>query len=158
MTSPNFHTVVVFWTDLTSVVFNYALNKLCKTKAERNSNFGISSGGHKRDLLGHSQTSEDWRGNGWYRFMEPAGTEIPENVVATQHCNTFRAGWLNGDHPEIPGQEVNREVCFNEGSESSSEEKRCSLRKDIKILHCGSFYVYYLQKVSTGYLARYCAE
>ena len=90
--------------------------------------------------------------------MEPAGTKIPENVVATEHCNTFRAGWLNGNHPESPGQEVQREVCFNSGSATSSESIRCSLRKNIKIVHCGSFYVYHLQKVNPGTTARYCAE
>ena len=33
-------------------------------------------------------SSKDWQGSGWYRIMEPAGTEIAQQVVTNHHCNT----------------------------------------------------------------------
>ena len=38
------------------------------------------------------EKSPDWKGSSWYRFMEPAGTRMPESVVESRHCGALMAG------------------------------------------------------------------
>ena len=47
---------------------------------------------------------------GWYRFLSPAGTRLPETPPGGWHCSAHSAGWLNGTHPEQPGS--SQEVLF----------------------------------------------
>jgi hypothetical protein len=68
----------------------------------RNVNYGHVSYGFF-DNSGYGNTSPDWRGSNWYRMVSPAGTMIPESVIESYHCNTYRTGWLNGVHPTIQG-------------------------------------------------------
>ena len=68
----------------------------------RNVNYGHVSYGFF-DNSGYGNTSPDWHGSNWYRMVSPAGTMIPESVIESYHCNTYRTGWLNGVHPTIQG-------------------------------------------------------
>jgi hypothetical protein len=46
-------------------------------------------------------------------MFSPAGSKLPEAPVAADHCNTAATGWLNGAHPTVLDETVNRTVCFN---------------------------------------------
>ena len=80
---------------------------------------------------------------------------MPEYVVAPVHCGTVASGWLNGNHPTLFGDVVQRKVCFNYNSNA------CSWQTDIYIIKCGYggfyYYLYYLNDTPNCYL-RYCTE
>ena len=59
--------------------------------------------------------SFDWQGPGWYRFVDAAGTMMPTQAVAQNHCGGHGTGWLNGSYPGISDGIVSRQVCFNIG-------------------------------------------
>ena len=82
--------------------------------------------------------------------MEPAGRKIPEKPPSIYHCGTNAPGWLNGSHPETPGQTVSRTVCYVWGGVN------CHGRKTISITNCGDYFVYLLSKFNIA--TRYCAE
>ena len=87
---------------------------------------------------------------GWYRFV----THKLMNTncgYSDNYCNTDHPGWLNGNHPSVEEGVVTRTVCFNSGSCS------CNYGTDIKVLNCGSFYVYKLKPTPTCNL-RYCTQ
>ena len=70
------------------------------------------------------------------------------------HCNAAAAGWLNGRHPEILGETVQREVCFHYTENWGGS---CAWSTDIQILHCGNYFLYNL--VDVPYCSsRYCYE
>ena len=96
-------------------------------------------------------TSPDWKGPGWYRMMSPAGTKMPEVAVPNQKCGTFATGWLNGTHPNLLGETVDRTVCFNWVGND------CNYSSSVKVKNCGGYFLYYLPKVPLCHL-RYCAE
>ena len=48
----------------------------------------------------------------WFRFVEPAGTQMPTACVPQSHCNAKRPGWLDGHHPNLTQGVVNMRVCF----------------------------------------------
>jgi len=94
-----------------------------------------------------------WQGPGYYRFLEPAGTRMPEASPGDYHCGTIGPGWLNGKHPTELGLEVEMEACFHFGFDS------CFYRTDITVTYCDGFYVYFLVEVDTTYCpARYCGS
>ena len=74
----------------------------------------------------------------WYRFEDQAGTRMPTSCVPIGRCSTNFPGWLNGDHPTVADGQVDREVCFNEGSNC------CGLRHmhNILVKNCTSYYIY----------------
>ena len=99
-----------------------------------------------------------WKGSGWYRFMGPAGTRMPESPPVfssnSEHaCGTRNTGWLNGQHPTTLGVLVSREVHFKRSPSETNDGSPIT----IKIRHCGSYFVYYLPNVR-GCYRRYCAE
>ena len=102
------------------------------------------------DKEGQSYTSPMWRGPGFYRFVEPAGTQMPETFPGDYHCGTMAAGRLNGKHPTELGIEVEMEACFD------WESVTCRYEHSITVTQCNGFHVYYLEN-TTGYL-RYCGS
>ena len=99
---------------------------------------------------GGNRKSPEWRGDGFYRFIEPSGTMMPESSPGIFHCGTGAAGWLNGQHPEEVGLEVEMEACFDNGSD-------CNFSTKITVTKCyGGYYVYHLVD-APAYLSRYCA-
>ena len=104
------------------------------------------------DVYLHALRSPKWLGPGWYRFTDPAGEKLSENVVEQDRCGTAATGWMNGTHPVNPGEQVTRTVCFNNGNGNT-----CRYSTEIKVHLCGSFYVYYLKDTPLCTL-RYCAQ
>ena len=94
---------------------------------------------------------EDWKGPGWYRMMDPAGSKIPEKPPSTFHCGTSTPGWMNGVHPSQHGETQEREICFNWYG------KTCRWKTTITVINCKDYFVYNLPKIS-GICKRYCAE
>ena len=69
---------------------------------------------------------------------------------------TFPSGWLDGTHPTIIGEIVNRTVCIN-------WHRGCNYRVQIKLVNCGSFFLYYLEdspidRGSRHVPMRYCSQ
>jgi len=96
-----------------------------------------------------SYTSLDWKGEGYYRFQEPAGTMLPETFPGYGHCATGRTGWLNGIHPEDIGVEYIMTACFGEN------HNNCLNTESITVTRCpDGGYVYKLPQ--TGCVRRYC--
>ena len=92
---------------------------------------------------------------GWYRFGSPAGTQMITSPVpnyGTEYrCKTHAGGWLNGAHPTTADGEVERQVCFAYAGNT------CYGKTTIKVLNCGSYYIYYLTAPS-GCSYRYCGN
>lgn len=76
--------------------------------------------------------------NGWYRFTEKSGTQMPEQCVPIKRCGTLATGWLNGEHPSVDELVVTREVCYH------WEGDCCKWKNNIQVRNCGDFYVYEL--------------
>ena len=53
-----------------------------------------------------------WKGPGYYRLLEPAGTQLPETAPRAFHCGTDVVITLNGKHPKELGVEVDMTVTF----------------------------------------------
>ena len=130
------------------------LPKQCKkyiklNEASRNINYG--SGGNC-DAKGRS-TKINGSTKQWYRFFKPAGTRIPDHPPSLNgnKCGTHATGWLQGGHPRKAGEVVSRRVCF------SYAGWKCYGRSvQVKVAHCGSFFVYQLPSIPyCSY--RYCA-
>ena len=93
----------------------------------------------------------DWKGGDiWYRFQEPAGTQMANSVVPRNHCGTFASGWLNGTHPAVLEENVIRQVCFSYTSD-------CRESTDVEIRNCGLFFLYKL-KATPGCEYKYCGQ
>ena len=92
----------------------------------------------------------DFKGPGWYRMMQPAGTKIPEQPPKSEHCGTSAPGWLNGTHPDVTGKTVNGTVCFH------WDKNECYEKTAITITNYGKFFVYKLSN-TPGCANRYCA-
>ena len=106
----------------------------------------------------------EWKGVGWYRLMEPAGTKIPEQPPPRWNCGTIAAGWLTGSHPTEVGESVERGVCFNNPSYGlfghwTFGRHKCygswPSKLTITVTYCSGYYVYDLPSV--GCDSRYCA-
>ena len=58
-------------------------------------------------------------GNNWFRFVEPAGTKLPDldppkkSFKGEQICDTYAAAWIDGPHPNTTDTIVERKVCFS---------------------------------------------
>ena len=89
----------------------------------------------------------------WYRFKSAAGDKMPEHNPGLKRCGTYVPIWLNGKHPTSDGETVTRTACaplpwtfpFN-----------CGLSYNIKVINCGSFFLYQLKPPDRCSLA-YCA-
>jgi len=103
-----------------------------------------------------SNNSPDWKGPGWYRVVEPAGTRLVEGDPGHQHCNTDDPGYIVnediGKHPSKPGESVQVKTCFR-----FSEANHCYHEDKITITNCGTFFVYKLGK-PLNCDDRYCTE
>jgi len=99
-----------------------------------------------------SSHSPDWSTAGWYRMMQPAGTQLPEVSPGYQHCGTQAPGWLNStSHSPILGNQVVGKVCFDYGSSGI-----CYRSTMIDIRSCGGYYIYNFPAVQ-GCNLRYCS-
>ena len=101
------------------------------------------------DKIGRYRTSQDWKGENWYRILPPAGTKIPETVTRINHCGTDSSGWINGTHPATVGLTEDATVCFN------WNKNTCYWNSSIKIRNCGKYFLYNLPDTKLCSL-RYC--
>ena len=120
--------------------------------AKRNRNYNNTNGRASPDTDGKI-VEGDWKGAAasWYRFQEPAGTQMADSSPYTFSCGTYAPGWLNGTHPAVVGQNVTQQVCFN-GSGNS-----CYYNIDVEIKNCGGYYLYKLKGVPDSSL-KYCGQ
>ena len=86
---------------------------------------------------------------GWYRFVEAAGTKMPTTRVPAYRCGTNWSGWLDGAHPTAEDGKVSRKVCF------SDRRTGCQYITTISVKNCGSYFIYELFH-SPGCASRYC--
>ena len=99
----------------------------------------------------YNDHNEDWKGPGWYRMMNPAGSKIPEKPPPFDHCGTLNPGWMNGVHPSQHGETQEREICFNVRGNT------CYKKTTITVINCKDYFVYNLPEVPAC-LLRYCGE
>ena len=83
-----------------------------------------------------------------------AGCQMIRSVFRLLGYITLAPGWLNGTHPTISEETVDRRVCFNFNGDF------CKIHTDIQIKNCGSYFLYYLKDVTIDwpYNYRYCSE
>ena len=120
--------------------------------AKRNRNHNTNINGKALPYCDKSAAQGDWKGSAdsWYRFEEPAGTQMANSIVPENHCGTNAAGWLNGTHPAVLGENVIRQVCF-------SYDGDCWRSTDVEIKNCGLYYLYKL-KATPGCQYKYCGQ
>jgi len=100
------------------------------------------------------ETSPDWKGMGWYRFMGAAGSKIPDSPVGQKRCGTYRTTWISGGHPNNSAdyhKEVMRTINIEAYGRVSSNTT------DALVVNCGDFYVYYLKNAGICNSV-YCGE
>ena len=90
--------------------------------------------------------------NGWYRFSDDIGGKMPESCPPTDRCGTTVTGWLNGTHPSTLGEMVARKVCFHFFENCCAEQTAT-----VKVINCGSYYVYHLPD-SLWFPGGYCGD
>ena len=106
---------------------------------ERNHQVKTPSGTRWCDYSGSYYTkSPQWHGDGWYRFVSPAGTRIAEEAPGVDYCGTGATGWMQGSHPTSLGETVTRTVCFQWASNT------CHRSTEIKVRNCGQYFLYRL--------------
>jgi len=126
---------------------------------------GISSNWNS-DMTGFNQpsypggTSDDWYGEGWYRFTGSAGNKLATSIVENYYCGTRVGGYLQGgsaSEPAIAGAIVNATVCFWWQS-----SRPCYYSCEIQIRHCPGFLLYYLPEAPDSPQGRvpaaYCGQ
>ena len=111
------------------------------------------SGERKIDRIGLSNTSQDWKGKGWYRVISPAGTKIASGKIYFYHCRTVGGITIQGDHPEKVGQTVVSKACYY----YQASDGECYQPHEVEIRHCGEYFLYYLSGTETG-TTRYCTN
>ena len=89
----------------------------------------------------------------WYRFESQTGGKIPQEKPGFYHCGTVAPIWMNGSHPTTTGVEVTRKACANI---PGVKPYGCGRSWTIKVINCGSFYIYQLKRPRQCFLA-YCA-
>ena len=89
--------------------------------------------------------------------MKKAGTKIKDTKSVGEKCSAEKPGWLNGAHPNLSGETVTRQYCFN-WKRNGTELNDCDATTDIKITKCNDFYVYLLNnlKDELSCTYRYC--
>ena len=116
---------------------------------KRNRNYNESDASPDCD---DSTVAGDWiGGDAWYRFADPAGSQLADSIVPTHHCGTHATGWLNGTHPVTLGENVIGQVCFH------WSDNPCRWNTDVEIKQCGEFYIYKFTAASTCRL-KYCGQ
>jgi len=99
-----------------------------------------------------STVEGDWKGgDSWYRFQEPAGTQLADSIVPKSHCGAGGTGWLNGAHPVVLGENVIRKVCFSWIGTS------CTWNANVEIKNCGGYYLYKFKETPVCDL-KYCGQ
>jgi hypothetical protein len=83
----------------------------------------------------------------WYRFRSVAGDKMPEFNPGLYRCGTYIPLWMRGTHPANVGVQVYRTAC---APVPYSWPPGCGYSLNIKVINCGSFFLYQLKP------PRYC--
>ena len=68
----------------------------------------IGSGGRNCDYY-----NNNFNGNTWVRFVEPAGVKLSNVDIGERACGTHASGYMRGSDPTIVGQILDRTACFS---------------------------------------------
>ena len=98
----------------------------------------------------------DFRGRGWYRFEDPAGTILSQTPPGKNRCGSCITGWSNSTLPGEPGQRSYIDICWDFSKDSGNADDCVDPTRGIAT-NCGSFYVYYFEETQ-GCRFRYCAS
>ena len=102
-------------------------------------------------------------GENWFRFVEPAGTKLPDTSPpkkafnGEQICGTYSVAWIDGSHPNVTDTVTERRACF------SWFKKPCLGPLSMHIGKCSgnhgkAFYIYQLKRPSSETsTSAYCA-
>ena len=96
-------------------------------------------------------TSPSWKGPGWYKFSNPAGTQIANSLVPMYRCGTARTGYMVDSHPTEVGQTKNVKFCW------VLAQNPCYWDGKGEVTKCGEGDFVYKLPDSRPYNARYCA-
>ena len=88
----------------------------------------------------------------WYRFKSAAGDKMPESNPGLNRCGAFIPIWMNGNHPTKLGVEADRTAC---AAIPFKRPAGCGGKFDIKVINCGGFFLYQLQRPEQCFA--YCA-
>ena len=100
------------------------------------------------------EKSSDWQGPGYYRFLEPAGTQLATGYPDVKRCGAMYPGWTrDSSHPEEVGEIKSMLVCYD--VHENCPGCGCQGDTEISVTNCDGFYVYWL--VDMDFLpGRYC--
>ena len=85
--------------------------------------------------------------------MGAAGTKMPDSPVGEKRCGSDRTTWIEGGHPSE--EDFQKEVTRTIHSQWSGKVSFKSL--EAKIMHCGDYYVYNLEDISSCHEV-YCGQ
>ena len=117
-------------------------NHMTLSEADRHFSFNDGPGGVTK--------CDKTKGN-WFRIDGDAGSKMPTVAPDLWSCGTDSPGWLNGTHPNVEDEVVDREVCFN------WNDKPCNWSVTVQVRNCGEFFVYKLPDPPESCL-RYCGD
>ena len=131
-------------------VLDRADRNIDNTDCINNSNFCFQDGTEGQADGGPPETSSDWQGPGYYRFLEPAGTMLSTVPPNEKHCGTWGPGWTrDSSHPEEVGEIKSMIVCYHIPG-GNFPGAGCQLDVEISVTNCDGYYVYWLVD-NTGY-------
>ncbi|KAI8502993.1 hypothetical protein Bbelb_196950 [Branchiostoma belcheri] len=111
------------------------------------------STGHRTIGLPDSELHDDRYvlAEGWYRFVSPAGGEMPTSCVPLESCGTRSPVWMDGTVPAV-NQTQTVSGCINDGG-------CCDNIVSLKVKNCGDFLVYKLSPLQFALNpSAYCAD
>ena len=99
-----------------------------------------------------SEIANDW--SKWYKITGNAGNALRVNTPPRKRCGGEVQGYLNESHPAPRDGVVNLQLCIQNPSDL------CYRQKQIRVVNCGSFYLYQLQKLKNNcdLTWRYCTN
>lgn len=122
-----------------------------KELSSGNRTINYNSSTHKCDL-NDSEIGSDW--SKWYKITGNAGNAIRVATPPRYSCGGQAQAYLIENHPVPSDGVVNRRLCIQNPSAP------CNRELQIRVVNCGSFYLYQLQRLRThcGLNWRYCTN
>ena len=155
-TTPPTTTTLPTTTSPSSVCSGYNYKEL--SEVDRNINFNDGEGGvnycdqEQTDGVDGVESSPDWAGEGWYRFVGEAGNRMPSMELPPMNsCGTHWPGWMRDTHPEQVGVEKEVRICFYNVGNGCNEEVLGL------VVNCGGFFIYKLPETPSC-SSRYCGK
>ncbi|XP_028396090.1 uncharacterized protein LOC114520085 [Dendronephthya gigantea] len=112
----------------------------------------LNESDRRYNYLGGSNKCDNTIVKAWYRFGGGAGSQMYTSCRSFGYCSAGAPGYLSGSHPTFGEGIVSRTVYFANGRYSCY-----SYSDTIRVINCGSYYVYELVPPSGGCNLRYCS-